>query len=79
LILLVILILCLSTIKIRIKGKSKISLTQGSPLTLPYRVGGYDLGRFQTAGGPLHVSAGVGTFHFNVRFHCPPEVVLVEL
>lgn len=48
-------------------------------LILPDRVGRYDLGRFQTPGGPLHVSAGVGTFHFNVRFYCPPEVVLVEL
>jgi hypothetical protein len=48
-------------------------------LILPDRVGRYDLGRFQTPGGRLHVSAGVGTFHFNVRFHCPPEVVLVEL
>ncbi|HMO64495.1 MAG TPA: metallophosphoesterase [Verrucomicrobiota bacterium] len=48
-------------------------------LILPDRVGRYDLGRFQTPGGPLHVSAGVGTFHFNVRFGCPPEVVVMEV
>lgn len=48
-------------------------------LILPDRVGRYDFGRFQTPGGPLHVSAGVGTFHFNIRFGCPPEVVLMEL
>ncbi len=48
-------------------------------LVTPAGTGKYQLGRYETAGGPLHVSSGVGTFFLNVRFLCPPECLLVEL
>ncbi|MCC7377387.1 MAG: metallophosphoesterase [Verrucomicrobiales bacterium] len=48
-------------------------------LLTPAGVGPYELGRFQTPAGPLYVSSGVGTFFLNVRFRCPPEVVLAEV
>ena len=48
-------------------------------LVLPWRVGGYDLGRFDTKWGPLHVSGGIGYFYLKVRFNCRPDVALIEI
>jgi uncharacterized protein len=45
---------------------------------LPPGVGQYDLGSYQTAAGPLHVTAGIGTSGLPVRFCCPPELSLYE-
>jgi predicted MPP superfamily phosphohydrolase len=46
---------------------------------LPRGVGKYDLGYYETVGGPLHVSAGVGTYLLPVRFNCPPEITLIAI
>ena len=46
---------------------------------LPGGVGKYDLGYYQTAGGPLHVSAGVGTCFLPIRLNCPPEITLITI
>lgn len=48
-------------------------------LVLPYGVGRYDQGRFDSLGGPLYVSAGIGTYMWPVRFNCRPEITVVEL
>lgn len=48
-------------------------------LVLPYGVGRYDQGRFDSLGGPLYVSAGIGTYMFPVRFNCRPEITVVSL
>ena len=48
-------------------------------LTLPYRVGHYDLGLFQTQAGPLYVNPGIGTFYLPVRTWCRPEISVIEL
>ena len=48
-------------------------------VALPRYVGAYEKGLFQTPGGPLYVTAGVGTFGFPVRLNCPPELTVVEL
>lgn len=48
-------------------------------LVKPHGVGPYERGHYPTPAGPLYVSSGVGTFHINVRFLCPPEVVFVEV
>lgn len=48
-------------------------------LILPWRVGDYDLGRFETQWGPLHVSSGIGYFYLRMRFNCRPDVALIEL
>ncbi len=48
-------------------------------LIIPFGVNGYQLGIYQTPAGPLHVSAGLGTFFLPVRFLCRPEITLIEL
>jgi predicted MPP superfamily phosphohydrolase len=49
------------------------------PLIVPFGVGQYDLGKFETRNGPLYVSSGIGWFYAGIRFNCRPEVVLVEM
>lgn len=49
------------------------------PLVVPFGVDGYDLGHFQTAGGPLYVGSGIGCFYLNLRFNCRPEITVVEI
>jgi len=48
-------------------------------LVLPYGVGRYQQGRFDSLGGPLYVNAGIGTYMFPVRFNCRPEITVVRL
>ena len=48
-------------------------------LVLPYGVGRYDQGRFDSLGGPLYVNAGIGTYMWPVRFNCRPEITVVSL
>lgn len=50
----------------------------GAPV-LPYGVGRYQKGRFDSLGGPLYVNVGLGTYMFPVRFNCRPEVTVVRL
>jgi len=49
------------------------------PVIVPFGVGRYDLGWFDTPGGPLYVSSGIGWFYANIRFNCRPEIVLFEV
>jgi uncharacterized protein len=48
-------------------------------LVLPYGVGRYQQGRYNSLGGPLYVNAGIGTYMFPVRFNCRPEITVVRL
>ncbi len=48
-------------------------------VTIPYGVGPYELGRYETPAGPLYVGAGIGYFYLNFRFRCRPEITLVEI
>jgi uncharacterized protein len=48
-------------------------------LKLPYGVGRYDMGYFESAGGPLYVNVGIGTYHLPLRFNCRPELTLVTM
>ena len=50
----------------------------GAPF-LPYGVGPYDLGYFESVGGPLYVNAGIGTYRYPVRFNCRPELTIVTI
>lgn len=50
----------------------------GAPV-LPYGVGGYQCGRYDSLGGPLYVNVGIGTYMFPVRFNCRPELTVVRL
>lgn len=49
------------------------------PLLIPSGVGRYDLGFFETPGGPLYVNAGIGTVTFPFRFNCRPEITVVTI
>ena len=50
----------------------------GAPV-LPYGVGRYQLGRYESLGGPLYVNAGVGTYMLPVRFNCRPEITVIRM
>jgi len=49
------------------------------PLIVPFGVGEYDLGMFQTARGPLYVNPGIGWFPVPIRFNCRPEITVFEI
>lgn len=49
------------------------------PFFLPWGVGHYDLGFFESKGGPLYVGSGIGTYHVPLRFNCRPEITLVTM
>ncbi len=50
------------------------------PLLVPSGVGRYDYGCYDTPGGTLSVSAGIGTLSsFPIRWNCPPEITLVTI
>ncbi len=48
-------------------------------LFVPWGVGRYDLGFYETAAGPLYVNAGIGTYYVPFRFNCRPELTLVTM
>ena len=48
------------------------------PLYVPFGVGRYDMGLFQTAAGPLYVNPGIGWFPWPIRFNCRPEITVFE-
>ena len=48
-------------------------------LFLPWGVGRYDRGFFETKFGPLYVNVGIGTYHVPLRFNCRPEITLVTM
>jgi predicted MPP superfamily phosphohydrolase len=48
-------------------------------LKVPWGVGRYDLGLFETPGGPLYVNAGIGTYWIPYRFNCRPEITVVTI
>ena len=50
----------------------------GAPV-LPYGVGPYQKGRYDSLAGPLYVNVGLGTYMFPVRFNCRPEITVVQI
>ena len=50
----------------------------GAPI-LPYGVGRFQKGFYESLGGPLYVNVGIGTYRFPVRFNCRPELTVVSL
>jgi len=47
-------------------------------LIVPFNVGRYERGMYETQGGRLYVNAGIGTFYLDVRFLCRPEIAVFE-
>ncbi|MEO5754418.1 MAG: metallophosphoesterase [Chthoniobacterales bacterium] len=50
----------------------------GGPI-LPYGVGRYETGLYESLGGPLYVNVGVGTYMIPVRFNCRPELTVIKM
>jgi predicted MPP superfamily phosphohydrolase len=48
-------------------------------LIVPHGVGRYDLGYYKTAGGPLYVNPGIGTYRLPFRFNCRPEITVITI
>jgi predicted MPP superfamily phosphohydrolase len=48
-------------------------------LVLPKGVGRYEQGYYETAGGPLYVNAGIGTWRIPFRWNCRPEITVVTI
>lgn len=48
-------------------------------LQLPSWGRNYDAGLFRKDGRHLYVTRGIGTVSIHMRFHCPPEITLLEL
>lgn len=48
-------------------------------LVLPKGVGRYELGYYETPGGPLYVNAGIGTWRIPFRWNCRPEITLITV
>jgi len=46
---------------------------------VPFAVGEYQLGMYDTPAGPLYVNAGIGWFYANIRLFCRPEITLFEI
>ena len=46
---------------------------------VPFYVGPYDRGLYNTPAGPLYVNSGIGTATVPFRINCPPEITLFEL
>lgn len=46
---------------------------------VPYWVGRYEMGLYQTPAGPLYVNPGLGWLAAPVRFCCRPEITLIDL
>ena len=56
----------------------QVRLAYIGALMVPYGVGKYDLGLFKTKNGHLHVTSGIGTSAFPLRFRCPAEIAIIE-
>jgi len=48
-------------------------------ITVPGRVGEYDMGLFRTPAGPLYVNPGIGYWALPLRIFCRPEITLIEI
>ena len=48
-------------------------------LIVPFCVGQYVMGRFDTAAGPLYVNPGIGWFPVPIRFNCRPEITVFDI
>jgi predicted MPP superfamily phosphohydrolase len=50
----------------------------GAPV-VPFGVGRYQLGMFETPAGRLYVNPGIGWFPIPIRFNCRPEITVFEI
>ena len=48
-------------------------------LVTPFDTGGYEMGWYETASGPLYVNPGIGSLMADVRFLCRPEITYFRI
>ena len=48
-------------------------------IAVPWGVGRYELGYYETNSGPLYVNAGIGTYRIPWRFNCRPEITVLSI
>ena len=48
-------------------------------IAVPWGVGRYDLGYFETPAGALYVNPGIGTYRIPWRFNCRPEITVATI
>jgi predicted MPP superfamily phosphohydrolase len=48
-------------------------------LIVPHGVGPYQLGYYETPGGPLYVNGGIGTYRIPLRLNCRPELTVITM
>ena len=49
------------------------------PLLVPFGVGEFSMGFYETRSGPMYVNPGLGYFYLNVRLCCRPEITVFEV
>lgn len=49
------------------------------PIIVPFWVGRYDMGLYNTDAGPLYVNPGIGYIATSIRFNCRPELTVFEV
>ncbi len=49
------------------------------PLLVPFNVGSFDMGWYETPAGPMYVNPGIGCFYLNIRFNCRPELTVFDV
>lgn len=57
----------------------QVRLPLWGSIIVPRGVGRYDLGHYETTGGPLYVNPGIGTYRLPFRFNCPPELTAITI
>lgn len=57
----------------------QIRLPGYGALAVPWGVGPYELGHYQTKSGSLYVNAGIGTYRIPWRFNCRPEITVLSI
>ena len=57
----------------------QVRLPLWGSIIVPRGVGQYDYGYYESAGGPLYVNPGIGTYRLPVRFNCRPELTVITV
>lgn len=57
----------------------QIRLPGYGAIIVPFGVGEYQMGLYETHAGPLYVNPGLGWFYANLRLFCRPEVTVIEI
>ncbi len=57
-------------------GQVRLPVVGG--LVIPYDVGKYEKGLYETKAGTLYVNPGIGSYGIPLRILCRPEITVIE-